>query len=106
MLIGESHWTRPAGVLNDGRQGEGGTLASVETNILYGVPACKTLELEENKNLMNPTWRPRRESNPHLGLRSALLCPLSYGGVRHALYRGRCNTIRAGQHEADEGRAA
>lgn len=37
---------------------------------------------------MNPEWRPWRESNPHLGLRSALLCPLSYGGVRRGLYRG------------------
>lgn len=76
-------------------------------NILYGVPACKTLELEENKNLMNTTWRPWRESNPHLGLRSALLCPLSYGGVRSALYRtaagaesGRADTQRrAGTRE-------
>ena len=39
---------RPAAALNDGRQGEGGTLASVMINILYGVPACKTLALEEN----------------------------------------------------------
>ena len=36
---------------------------------------------------MKAAWRPWRESNPHLGLRSALLCPLSYGGVRHGLYR-------------------
>ena len=91
-------------MLNDGRQGEGGTLASVTINILYGVPACKTLELEENKNLMNTTWRPWRESNPHLGLRSALLCPLSYGGVRSALYRTAAGA--AFKHGGTQGRAS
>ncbi len=44
---------------------------------------------------MIQVWRPWRESNPHLGLRSALLYPLSYGGVRHALYRTVTGSILA-----------
>ena len=42
---------------------------------------------------MNEMWRPWRESNPHLGLRSALLYPLSYGGVRRTLYRTLAGTV-------------
>ena len=46
----------------------------------------RTLEIDK-KTSEEDCWRPWRESNPHLGLRSALLCPLSYRGVRGALYR-------------------
>lgn len=48
---------------------------------------CKSFPLKEHENSVEEVWRPWRESNPHLGLRSALLYPLSYGGVRHGLYR-------------------
>ena len=34
-----------------------------------------------SSTLQFPMWCPRKELNPHLILRTDLLCPLSYGGV-------------------------
>ena len=37
---------------------------------------------EANQNSLTfPFWYPRKESNLHLRIRTAELCPLSYGGV-------------------------